>query len=79
VVVTVNAGDFITLAAGVDRHPGVIAFREAELRGEQQWNRLQIALAFADQACNGDLFNRVLEVLQGGVCRLHVIPPGPTS
>jgi hypothetical protein len=79
VVVTVNAGDFITLAAGVDLHPGVIVLREAELRAELQWNRLQIALAFADQGCDGDLINRVLEVQQGGDCRLHVIPPEPTS
>ena len=75
VVVTVNAGDFITLAAGVDLHPGVIAFREAELRAELQWNRLQAALVFADQVCNGDLINRVLEVQQGGDCLLHAIPP----
>ena len=39
-MVTVNAGDFITLAAGVDLHPGVIVLREAELRAELQWNRL---------------------------------------
>jgi hypothetical protein len=77
VVVTVNAGDFITLAAGVDLHPGVIAFREAELRAELQWNRLQAALFFADQACNGDLINRVLEVQQGGDCLLHANPPEP--
>jgi predicted nuclease of predicted toxin-antitoxin system len=29
VVVTVNVDDFITLAAGVDLHPGVIVLREA--------------------------------------------------
>jgi len=65
-----------TTAAGVDLHPGVIAFREAELRAELQWNLLQTALVFADQACNGDLLNRVLEVPQGGGdCLLHAIPP----
>jgi predicted nuclease of predicted toxin-antitoxin system len=79
VVVTVNAGDFITLAAGVDLHPGVIVLREAELRAELQWNRLQIALVFVDQDCDRDLINRVLEVQQGGDCRLHVIPPEPIS
>lgn len=79
VVVTVNAGDFITLAAGVDLHPGVIVLREAELRAELQWSRLQTALAFADQNYDGDLINRVLEVQQGGDCRLHVIPPEPIS
>ena len=74
-VVTVNVGDFITLAAGVDLHPGVIALREAELSAALQWDRLKTALAFADKACNGDLINRVLEVQEGGACLLHAIPP----
>lgn len=73
VVVTVNVGDFITLAAGVDLHPGVIALREAELSAALQWDRLKTALAFADKACNGDLINRVLEVQEGGKCLLHAI------
>ena len=75
VVVTVNVGDFITLAAGVDLHPGVIALREAELSAAQQWERLNTALAFAEKTCNGDLINRVLEVQEGGECLLHAIPP----
>jgi len=41
VVVTINVGDFITLAAGVDLHPGVIVLREAELSAALQWDRLQ--------------------------------------
>ena len=57
----------------------VIAFRDAELRAELQWNRLLGALAFADQACNGDLINRVLEVQVGGECLLQIIPPEPNS
>jgi hypothetical protein len=32
-------------------------------------------MAFAEQACNGDLINRVLEVQEGGKCFLHAIPP----
>ena len=62
VVVTVNVGDFMTLAASLDDHPGVIALREAELNAHQQWNRLKAALAFAEQTCGGDLLNHVLEV-----------------
>lgn len=76
VVVSVNVGDVITLAAGVDLHPGVIALREAELSAALQWDRLKTALAFAKQACNGNLINGVLEVKEGGVCLLHaIIPP----
>ena len=69
----VNVGDFITLAAGVDLHPGVIALREAELSAALQWERLNTALAFAEKTCNGDLINRVLEVQEGGECLLHAI------
>lgn len=74
VVVTVNVGDFMTLAAGMEVHPGVIALREAELNAHQQWQRLQQALVYAEQICAGDLLNRVLEVQGNGLFVLHLIP-----
>ena len=64
----------MTLAAGIDLHPGVIALREAELRTEQQWQRLKEALAYAEQHCGGDLLNHVLEVQAEGLWILHTIP-----
>jgi len=79
VVVTVNVGDFITLAAGIDLHPGVIVLREAELSAELQWDRLKTALEFAEKTCKGDLINRVLEVQEGGECLLHAIPAQHTN
>ena len=74
VVVTVNVGDFMTLAAGTDVHPGVIALREAELNAHQQWARLKAALAFAEHTCGGDLLNNVLEVQAEDRYVLHSIP-----
>ena len=74
VVVTVNVSDFMTLASGIDEHPGVIALREAELRAEQQWQRLKGALAYAEQHCEGELLNHVLEVQAEGLWILHAIP-----
>jgi len=62
VVVTVNVGDFMALAAGMDLHPGVIALREAELSAEEQWQRVRAALAYVERRCRGDLLNHVLEV-----------------
>ena len=44
VVVTVNVGDFMALAAGMDVHPGVIALREAELNAQQQWRLIVLNL-----------------------------------
>ena len=74
VVVTVNVGDFMTLAAGMDVHPGVIALREAELNAQDQWLRLHAALTYAELACGGDLLNRVLEVQTSGQIVLHELP-----
>lgn len=74
VVVTVNVSDFMTLASGIDVHPGVIALREAELRAEQQWQRLKGALAYAEQHCEGDLLNHVLEAQAESLWILHAIP-----
>lgn len=37
IVVTVNVGDFMRLAAAIDVQPGVIALREAGLYAEEQW------------------------------------------
>ena len=71
----VHVGDFITLAAGVDLHPGVIALREAELSAALQWDRLKTALTFAEQVCNGDLINHVLERQRGSRHLMHTIPP----
>lgn len=70
----VHAGDFMTLAACMEVHPGVIALREAELNAQEQWLRLQAALAYAEQTCGGDLLNRVLEVQADGLFVLQVIP-----
>ena len=70
----VNVSDFMTLASGIDEHPGVIALREAELRAEQQWQRLKGALAYAEQHCEGDLLNHVLEVQAESLWILHAIP-----
>ena len=75
VVVTVNVGDFMALASGMEVHPGVIALREAELTAEEQWLRVQRALDFAEDHCGGDLMNQVLEVTLDTQLGLHRIPP----
>ncbi len=41
-VVTVNAADFLRLAAGIDLHPGLIVFRTARgLSRDEQWAWLE--------------------------------------
>ena len=77
VVVTVNVGDLIKLAAGIDLHPGGIALREAELTVELQWQRLKEALTSIEHHCCGDLLNHVLEVQAEGLWVLYTIPPEP--
>ena len=75
IVVTVNVGDFIGLAGNVELHPGVIAFREAGLSRQAQWERLQQAIDLVRRECAGDLTNQVLEVRGNGELVLHAIPP----
>ncbi|WP_216910891.1 DUF5615 family PIN-like protein [Synechococcus sp. CCY 0621] len=74
IVVTVNVGDFIRLAATIEVHPGVIALREAGLSAEQQWLRVQSACQLIQQRKDTDLINRVLEIQSEAVDVWHEIP-----
>lgn len=73
-VVTVNVGDFIRLAATMEVHPGVIALREAGLSTEQQWLRVQSALQLIQLGNDTELINRVLEIQSEAVYVWHEIP-----
>lgn len=74
IVVTVNVGDFMRLAAAMEVHPGVIALREAGLSAEQQWLRVESALQLVKQDKDADLINRVLEIQSEEVHVWHEIP-----
>ena len=74
VVVTLNVGDFMRLAAAAELHPGVIVLRLAGLNAEQQWSRIQLALRYCEQIDAQDLINRVFEVQDDGQMVLHVSP-----
>lgn len=74
IVVTVNVGDFIRLAASMEIHPGLIALREAGLNAEEQWSRVQTALQLISQSSEPDLVNRVLEVQSQDMVVWHEIP-----
>lgn len=74
IVVTVNVGDFMRLAATMELHPGVIALREAGLHADEQWSRVQKALQLINQSHDPDLVNRVLEVQSENVVVWHEIP-----
>jgi predicted nuclease of predicted toxin-antitoxin system len=73
-VVTVNVGDFIRLAATMEVHPGVIALREAGLSAEQQWLRVQSALQLIQHGKDTDMINRVVEIQSEAVHVWHEIP-----
>lgn len=75
IVVTINVGDFIQLAASAELHPGVIVLREAGLNRLEQWERLREAIRFVQTECAGELVNRVLEIRGKGTYVLHMIPP----
>ena len=73
IVVTVNVGDILRLAASMEVHPGVIALREAGLSAEQQWLRVQSSLQLIQHGQGTDLINRVLEIQSEAVHLWHEI------
>ncbi len=77
IVVTLNAGDFLTLAANIDLHPGLIVLRVAGLSAEEQWEHLAPALRHClDQSDPaGYAINHVMEVHAIGRFRRFPLPP----
>lgn len=76
VVATINVADFLTLARGVDLHPGVIALRVSGLTADEQWEHLEPALSdclkLSDPAA--DMTNQVVEVTDVGRFRRYPLP-----
>jgi predicted nuclease of predicted toxin-antitoxin system len=75
-VVTLNASDFLTLAADCDLHPGVIVLRVSGLTAEEQWEHLEpvIQLLACDPATRAGLVNEVIEVVGVSKIRRYRLP-----
>lgn len=73
VVVTVNAEDYLELAAGTELHPGIIVLREGSLTADEQWMRLQRALEAVSE--RDELINLAIEVRSATDIRVLPIPP----
>lgn len=74
VVITANARDFLKLATGVEVHPGLIVLREGALDRDEQWDRVQVALAHVYNEGITDLTNLVVEVHALGKIVVQQIP-----
>ncbi|MGQ0663756.1 MAG: DUF5615 family PIN-like protein [Pseudomonadota bacterium] len=76
-VVTINAADFLTLASGVDLHPGLIVLRVSGLTADEQWDHLAPALAdcLARSDPRLDMVNHVIEIQGVGRFRRYPLPP----
>lgn len=61
IVVTTNARDFLTLAAGVELHPGLIVLRRSGLTRNEQWRQLVPVIDHL-LVTGDDLVNQVIEV-----------------
>ena len=72
-VVTMNARDFLALAAGVTLHPGLIVLRESGLTREEQWARLA-AVVERLHDLDEPLVNRVVEVWSVGEFDVRDLP-----
>jgi predicted nuclease of predicted toxin-antitoxin system len=76
VVATINAADFLTLAAGVEMHPGLIVLRVSGLTWREQWAFLEPAIrrCLNDEARGRTLVNTVIEVIGSGKLRQYELP-----
>ena len=74
VVITLNAGDFLNLAAGVEAHPGLLVLRVAGLSRSEQWAHLEPALehCLAEEAAGRSLVNKAIEIYGVGPANLQV-------
>lgn len=77
IVATLNAGDFLTLAANIDLHPGLIVLRVAGLSANEQWEHLAPVLRhIRDQSDPiGYAINHVIEVQKINRFRRYPLPP----
>lgn len=73
VVVTINASDFLMLAAAVDLHPGLIVLRARGLTRDQQWEWVEPVIdAVLDSG--EDLVNKIVEVTGRGRFKMRGLP-----
>ena len=75
-VVTMNARDFLRLAADVPLHPGLIVLRESGLTRDEQWARLAPIVDHL-LAADEHLVNRVIEVWGIDQFEVRDLPPDP--
>jgi len=74
VVITGNYRDFLKLAASTPAHCGLIVLREGHLDREQQWARVEAAIAYLRDHEIDDLLNQALEVFGLADIRLRALP-----
>ena len=75
VVIPGNYRDFLKLAGAADAHCGLIILREGNLDREQQWARVEAALAYLRKHQIDDLVNQALEIYGLADIRLRALPP----
>jgi predicted nuclease of predicted toxin-antitoxin system len=77
VVLTINVGDFLTLAKGVELHPGILALRVSGLSSDEQWRCVKPAIEawLASEDPASDLVNSVVEIFEDGKFRRYTLPP----
>lgn len=74
-VVTLNAADFLTLAADCDLHPGILVLRVAGLTAEEQWAHLEpVVTALQNEAAGEGLVNEVVEIVGVGQFKRYPLP-----
>lgn len=75
-VVTINAADFLTLAANVELHPGIIVLRRGGLTADEQWAHLKpvIQAIMAEPGGRPALVNEAIEITGVAEFRRYALP-----
>jgi predicted nuclease of predicted toxin-antitoxin system len=66
IIVTINAEDFLELAAESVLHAGLIVLRSQGLTRQEQWAWLEAAVRYLEARDDNHLVNRVLEIRTPG-------------
>lgn len=75
IVVTINAADFITLAAGCALHPGLIVLRIGGLTSDEQWRHLAPVIEHLAKSPDPDaMINQAIEVTGVGKFVRYKLP-----
>jgi predicted nuclease of predicted toxin-antitoxin system len=80
IVITINAKDFLNLAANSELHSGLMILRQSGLTTQEQWEWIEpaIKLAKSEEEQGRNLINRAIEIFSPEHLVVRNLPDQPT-